>query len=139
MKKSKLYLFTTIAVIAGYAWLLWNERYSDLQENAADQSLCLFRHFTGIPCPSCGTTHALLALSRMHIAAAFFYNPFGFIVAIAMLVVPVWIIRDSIMRQDSFYFFYRRTEEVLKKRWVAIPLILLVACNWIWNIYKYTR
>ncbi|MBS1689165.1 MAG: DUF2752 domain-containing protein [Bacteroidetes bacterium] len=138
MKKDRLYFFTMLATIAGYAWLAWNEKYSNMQENTAGTSLCLFRHVTGIPCPSCGTTHALLALSHLHIADAFYFNPIGFILAFAMLILPVWIIRDAITKQDSFYVFYRRLELLLSKRWVAIPFFVLIACNWIWNIYKYT-
>jgi hypothetical protein len=34
------------------------------------------------------------------------------------------------------YNFYNQTELVLKRKWIAIPAILLVLLNWIWNIAK---
>lgn len=36
---------------------------------------CPFRSLTGIPCPTCGTTHALLALLALHPLRAFAFNP----------------------------------------------------------------
>jgi len=67
------------------------------------------------------------------------YNPIGFILGLGMFVVPVWILADLLNKKESFYTFYRRFEALLREKWVAIPVILLIACNWIWNIYKYTR
>lgn len=36
---------------------------------------CPLLTLTGVPCPTCGTTHAALALSRGDLAAAFVANP----------------------------------------------------------------
>ncbi len=36
---------------------------------------CLFRHWTGIPCPACGATSAGIHLSRLEIKAAIFSSP----------------------------------------------------------------
>ncbi|MGN6568013.1 MAG: DUF2752 domain-containing protein, partial [Flavipsychrobacter sp.] len=65
MKRNKLYTSFGFLLIAGYTWLLWNLRYSDLREHVGADTICLFRRFTGIPCPSCGSTHALMALSQL--------------------------------------------------------------------------
>ncbi|MGN6567993.1 MAG: hypothetical protein ACTHJ0_08580, partial [Flavipsychrobacter sp.] len=73
----------------------------------------------------------------LRFADAIYYNPIGFIIGIAMLIIPIWITADLLMKKESFYIFYRRLEQLLRKRWVAIPVILLIACNWIWNIYKF--
>lgn len=48
-----------------------------------DQSglvLCALRHFTGLPCPGCGMTHAFVAISHGHLAEAFRYNALSFAV-----------------------------------------------------------
>ncbi len=36
---------------------------------------CLFREVTGFPCPTCGATRAVLALSRLDLAGALAFNP----------------------------------------------------------------
>jgi hypothetical protein len=47
---------------------------------------CLFRSLTGLPCPTCGATHALVALSRLHLAAALADNPLVAAAAVAFLL-----------------------------------------------------
>ena len=37
--------------------------------------VCPFRRLTGLPCPACGATRALLAASRLHFRRAFTLNP----------------------------------------------------------------
>jgi hypothetical protein len=39
-----------------------------------DWSLCAFRHFTGLPCPLCGGTHAVFHLLRLDVTSAFEAN-----------------------------------------------------------------
>ena len=64
--------------------------------------LCLFREWTGIPCPSCGSTRMAETLLAGDIAGAFAHNPlvFGVLAAVAvwagfsavrwMLGLPAW-------------------------------------------------
>jgi hypothetical protein len=40
-----------------------------------NQSTCLWRAVTHVPCPGCGMTHAMLALARGHLRAAWDFNP----------------------------------------------------------------
>ena len=40
--------------------------------------VCPFRALTGIPCPGCGMTHALLAIAGGDLQGAFHFNPFSF-------------------------------------------------------------
>ena len=42
---------------------------------AAGAPACAFRSLTGIPCPTCGGTRALLALGRLDVFAALAWNP----------------------------------------------------------------
>ncbi len=55
---------------------------------------CPFRAITGIPCPTCGTTHAALALLNGRLADAFAANPLAALAGIAFmaggLLAPVW-------------------------------------------------
>ena len=55
---------------------------------------CPFRVLTGIPCPTCGTTHAVVALLRGEIGAAFAANPLaaaaGLTFVVGGLAAPLW-------------------------------------------------
>jgi hypothetical protein len=45
-----------------------------------DESTCLWRVLTGLPCPGCGMVHAFLALGRGDVQAAWRFNANSFIV-----------------------------------------------------------
>jgi hypothetical protein len=96
----------------------------------------MIKNATGYPCPSCGSTRAVQALYKGDLIGSFLFNPFGIIVSIALLILPFWIGIDLAMKRKSFYLAYNKMEAVLKQKKIAIPLIILVVLNWIWNIYK---
>jgi hypothetical protein len=138
VKRNKLYLFILSAAAIGYIWLCWNYNNYNTQRAVSGINICLFKRITGLPCPSCGTTRSVLSISHMHLADALYYNPIGFIIALGLGLLPVWVLADTISSKSSFHKFYMNAEIVVRKKWVAAFLILLVAGNWIWNIYKYT-
>jgi hypothetical protein len=51
-----------------------------------------------------------------------------------MLVAPIWILIDLITKSNSMLRMYHKMEARTIK--YAVPLILLVIINWIWNITK---
>jgi hypothetical protein len=135
MSKKKLYIFFFALSLIGYIWLAWNV----FEQSAHDTlpSFCLFKEVTGIPCPSCGTTRSLIALINGNIRESLLINPFGPMMAFALLIIPLWIAVDTLGRSDSFYRFYGWTERLLAtNKWISIPAIVIVALNWIWNIKK---
>ncbi len=98
---------------------------------------CLVKHVTGIPCPSCGTTTAMVELVHGNILSSLLINPFGVLMTIALIIFPVWIIADLLRKQESFFRFYRWLETLLNQhRWFSVPAVLVVIMNWIWNISK---
>jgi len=132
MTRNRLYLLFTFLLCGGYAWLAWQLT----RPLAHAFTPCVFKHATGIACPSCGTTRALESLMHGHMAQAAGINPLGYIAAAFMLVAPLWLMYDVALKKDTLYQSYKQTEAGLKKPLVAIPLILLVLLNWGWNIYK---
>jgi hypothetical protein len=64
------------------------------------------------------------------------WNPFGLIIMTILVLAPLWILYDVVFHKDSFFQVYNRTELFLRRKWIAVPLILMVILNWIWNIYK---
>jgi hypothetical protein len=65
-----------------------------------------------------------------------FINPLGFLILITATLFPAWVIADIILNKDSFHSFYLKAESLLKRKWLAIPLLLFIFLNWIWNINK---
>jgi len=123
-----------IACIAGYIWLYYSIKINLTETNSVE--VCLIKHLTSIPCPSCGSTRSVISLTKGNLNEAFNLNPFGLVIALIMLIAPVWIITDLILSNNSLFVFYQKIENTLKKTKYAIPLILLVIINWIWNITK---
>jgi hypothetical protein len=64
-------------------------------------------------------------------------NPFGCIVALALLILPVWIVTDFVARKDTLARSFLWTENKIKtKKAIYIPLVALALLNWGWNILK---
>ncbi len=135
MKKRDLYFLTAILSLAGYAWISWNiveqRAFNDVP------ALCIVKHTTGIPCPSCGTTRAVVELTRGNVVQSLLINPFGMLMTIILIVFPFWILTDRLTTKDSFYRFYQWIGTVFSgRRWISVPAVLLVIANWVWNISK---
>ncbi len=134
MSRNKLYALLSTACAAGYIWIIITFYQTNALGN--DPTVCLIKSITGVPCPSCGSTRSVLSILKGNFADALFWNPFGILIMIILLVAPLWMVYDLARQNDSLYRFYNRTELFLKRTWVAIPAILLVLLNWVWNIAK---
>ncbi|MHB1278065.1 MAG: DUF2752 domain-containing protein [Bacteroidia bacterium] len=106
------------------------------QTDKETAGVCLIKHTTNIPCPSCGSTRSVIFLSRGDFQEAFNMNPFGYVVALIMVLLPLWILFDILAKKETLLKSYRKMEVRLKKPAYAIPLVTLVLMNWIWNITK---
>jgi hypothetical protein len=134
LNRNKLYSILLIACGAGYIWLYYSITSTVTETKSVE--VCLIKHVTNIPCPSCGSTRSVISMTKGNFVEAFEINPIGYIVAFIMLLAPVWIGTDIISRNNSLFVCYEKIESHLKKPMYAIPLILLVIINWIWNITK---
>jgi hypothetical protein len=134
LDRNKLYSLIITACAAGYIWLYFSTSLTITQMQPADA--CLLKYATNIPCPSCGTTRSVVLLTKGHLAKAFYLNPIGYLVATIMIIAPIWIVIDIVKGQKTFFDFYRKIEIYIRKPRFAIPLILLVVMNWIWNVTK---
>ena len=134
ISRGKLYAILTAACVVGYMWLFHGITKLLSAANAAE--VCLFKRVTNIPCPSCGSTRAVLSLINGDFLKSLYINPFGIIIASIMLAAPIWILYDVTTKKQTLLNFYWQIEEVVRKPKIAIPLILFVLINWIWNITK---
>jgi hypothetical protein len=135
MNRNKLYTFLFAACIAAYAWLFIDFVY--LQPHGKDAtSPCIIKNVTGIPCPSCGSTRAIVSLTKGNLADSLRWNPIGLLLSLILAITPFWTALDLIQKKESLWQFYQKTEVFIRKWYIAVPAILLVIANWVWNIYK---
>lgn len=133
MTRNKLYAWLLGACVLGHLYL-W---YSIFSPDKYNLTVCIIKNVTGYPCPSCGTTRAMQLLFQGDFIESLKMNPFGIIVAILMTIAPIWIAIDLVFKKDTFFHSYKRTEVIIRTKWLAVLLIILVLLNWIWNIYKH--
>lgn len=133
MTRNRLYLLLAIGILAGYGWVSWFF-YRGIPDN--DFTPCIFKNATGIACPSCGSTRSVLLLSHGKLADALLLNPLGVIMATIMLIAPFWLLYDVISKKVTLYSSYKKFENIVRIKWVAITLIILILINWAWNIQK---
>lgn len=131
LSRDRLYALVLIACLAGYCWLFYNTKYYSISFDS-----CLLKRILQIPCPSCGTTRSILALLQGNLSAALYINPLGIIVALIMVIAPLWIAADLARKGDTFYVFVQGIENQFKNVRVALPAVLFILLNWIWNIVK---
>ena len=134
LERNRLYSILGITCLAGYIWLYYNLYLQNTKSSS--ESFCMIKRITNIPCPSCGSTRSVSSLLHGDFAGAIYWNPLGLVVLAIMIFLPIWLAVDLILKKDSLLQSYKSTEKTLRKKTVAIPLIILVIINWIWNIYK---
>lgn len=134
MQRTRLYKIVFAACASGYAWLFAQKLF--FQPAMKDNTVCLIKNFTGIPCPSCGSSRAVLAILHGNFIEAFFWNPLGFFITAILLISPAWIFFDLMRSGNSFFKAYHGLEKFIRNKWIAVPAILLLAANWIWTITK---
>lgn len=91
--------------------------------------VCIFHEITGFPCPTCGGTRSVIALSRLDLVSSLNLNP----------LVPVFTLGLIIF--SLFFLFGMVTGRSLKidltergKRTVRYSAIGMILANWIFLI-----
>ncbi|MFT4761772.1 MAG: hypothetical protein ACI9XO_004751 [Paraglaciecola sp.] len=136
LTKNKLYSLLILACMAGFIWLFMSGQGVEKASPEHKYELCLIKRITDIPCPSCGATRSVRALLLGDFKAAIYWNPFGIIILLVMIIVPFWISFDCLTKKSTFFQSYQKMEGLFQKKWIIILTILLVLSNWIWNIQK---
>jgi hypothetical protein len=124
-----------IALLAFTAWLALLGALRLAQRLNLGFPFCAMRVLTGIPCPTCGATRALLAWSRLEVTQAFRFNP---LVALACVVLCLWVgvaLLDACFHKDWAKAAWHR---VSRKPWPA-ALIGAAIVNWVYLILHLPR
>ena len=64
---------------------------------------CILHELTGLDCPGCGMTRAVLALARLDVAAAFGYNAIWPVILGYLLWVGLGMSASFVKRGEVFY------------------------------------
>jgi hypothetical protein len=91
---------------------------------------CPFRSITGIPCPSCGTTRAAVALLNGRLGDALVVNPLatagGLAVLLGGLLAPVWVTLKLPVPEIP----------VPLPVWMRIAIVAVLLAGWAYLIVK---
>jgi hypothetical protein len=92
---------------------------------------CPFREITGVPCPTCGTTHAALALLHGHVIASLAANPLAGLAGIAFLaggvIAPLWAARKLPVPELPSPL----------PLWARLSLVAVIVANWAWVVVEW--
>lgn len=133
-KGNRLYFLLLAGCAAGYTWITLNLLKPQTLNDSG--GVCFVKHLSGLPCPSCGVTRAILWLIDGDIAGSLHTNPLGLVLALVLIAAPLWLLVDKFSGKKNLLRAYQTMEAHLRRPWLAIPLIVLVLANWIWNIAK---
>ncbi len=96
--------------------------------------ICLFRTFTGFPCPSCGMTHSFVSIGHLKILDGFYFNILGPLLYLALLTGIVLLIAEIILDRLIIQIVFERYQKFVLL--IVIPLILL---SWAVNLLRHFR
>ena len=100
-------------IILGYGYLFFTS-FPD-----AENSTCVFKRITTIPCPGCGMGRSTWSLMRGHVAQSLFYHPLGIIFNLFMIAAVLQAVIDVLKNDDKLI-------RMLKKPWPTWGIILFV-------------
>jgi hypothetical protein len=91
---------------------------------------CVFKTATGLPCPTCGVTRTVIALSRGDLSRALFMNPLA---AVACGIGLVYLLYAGVVLALGLPRL-RPVVSPATARHLRITTVTLLAVNWAWLI-----
>ena len=93
--------------------------------------VCLLREWTGVPCPTCGTTRLIEALLSGDLLGALAWNPLVFLVLTAAAVWAVLSAARFAFRLPTWCVAFSRRE----RTWARILAIAALVGGWAWVLW----
>ena len=123
----RLLVFPFLA-LAGFGFF-WLRRSPDL---VLHLSHCPLKDRTGLPCPTCGGTHAAAALAAGDLPTALAANPLVTLFGVGFLIWVIWALSATVAPP------LRRSLHVTsgEKRAARILAALLLLLAWAWQIFS---
>ena len=101
--KSKIFILKNFQIIS----MLLLPVYFILPTGDSHFTICPFFHLTGSPCPGCGMGRSLVHIFHLHFIKAFYYNPYGFLIAAIQcyLIVSLFFPKIIFMYESNRSYF----------------------------------
>lgn len=119
--RSVVYMMGSISLIGGLILLC----------QACGIMLCPLRRYTGIPCFTCGSTRAVLALISGDLQTAFLTQPLIISLLCCMAPIALFSLCTALLQKRLFLVSLSRTE----KRVLFSVLTAATLLNWIYLLY----
>jgi hypothetical protein len=121
----RFYAIAGLMALASWIWTAWAYFHPE-----GDFTPCLFRNMTGLPCPSCGSTHAVIALLHGNVAQSLLCHPLGIVIFLTMISGSITLLHDLFASKDLSFKAYILAERLLSKPSISIPVFVLLLINW---------
>jgi hypothetical protein len=95
---------------------------------------CEFAYRTGIPCPSCGMTTSFAHFARGNIAASFYVQPMGFVLAV-LTSAAFWVSLYMGITGKPVHLLLR----IIPSSYYLLPLMFFAIAAWGWKIFIHWR
>ncbi len=92
---------------------------------------CVLYDLLSLPCPTCGTTRALLACARGDFAAAFVGNPLTAMIYLSLFVAAGLLLAATVVHKNVLRFF-SAAHLTIMRRMAALAL----GANWIYLLAR---
>ncbi len=135
MSKNQLYFFIIAGFMIGTCWIYF-QVYPTGFINSFPIKGCLIKNVTNFPCPTCGTSRAIVYLFHGNFIQSILTNPLGIISLMLILISVSIVIYDLLFQRNTLVILFKKAETLLVKKYIYLPLIFLLIVNWIWNNYK---
>jgi len=89
---------------------------------------CGFKQNTGLPCPTCGMTTAVLAFAQGKILQAFYIQPAGGLLCSASVFAAILSFFISVF--GIYFRFIKRFFAEVKVRYMIFALIIIILSGW---------
>ena len=99
-------------------------------------TVCLFKSWTGMACPACGSTRAVEHLLHGELMLALSINPVGLFVTGSIGAGAMLFVYDLMKGTTVLETTAHRVNAWLKDPLVFGSFITFVVANWFWNISK---
>ena len=94
--------------------------------------LCIFHTITGLPCPSCGMTRAVISLGHGDIRAAFFLNPVSILIYFAAWLGLILSLLQVVFEEKYIEIIWNRSKGAL------FPIVLIImALTWTYKLVSH--
>ena len=122
-------LLTLSCYLIARLWIDWIQPLS-----SKPLILCPLRLMTGLPCPLCGTTRALSALSHGQFKEAFLLNPLSCIVFTLTPLATVLFLIYLCLKKEKSFLHSTLWPKNAERYAIKIGLFLILA-NWIYLVW----